>query len=113
MDSMVRAGDQQVGSLVLMSDYLAPTPLWVGVGACLGHGYLERLGLPEPLAQQLLAWQELFDAHYRQEGGWDSPDAATIYEQDGHQLQAALQEALPDSVVQLDLWPITGQAPSV
>lgn len=110
---MVRTVDEQVGSLVLMSDYLAPTPLWAGVGACLGRGYLERLGLPEPLTQGLLAWQELFDAHYRHEDGWDSPDVATTYEQDGHQLRAALQEALPSSVVQLDLWPITGQAPSV
>ena len=113
MDLVVRAVDEAVRSLVLMSDYLASTPLWVGVGACLGCGYLERLGLPEPLAQGLLAWQELFDAHYRQEGGWDSPDVATTYEQNGHRLQAALQKALPDSVVQLDLWPITGQAPSV
>ena len=110
---MVRAVDKQVGSLVLTSDYLAPTPLWVGVGACLGRDYLERLRLPQPLVQGLLAWQELFDAHYRPEGGWDSPEAATTYEQDGHQLRSSLQEALPDSVVRLDLWPITGQAPTV
>ncbi|WP_432524274.1 hypothetical protein [Kineococcus sp. SYSU DK006] len=105
--------DEQVGSLVLMSDYLAPTPLWAGVGACLGRSYLEQLGLPEPLMQGLLAWQDLFDAHYRQDDGWDSQDAASTYEQDGRQLQKALQEALPHAVVQLDLWPITGQAPSV
>ncbi len=110
---MVRALDQAVGSLVLMSDYLASTPLWIGLGACMGRDYLEQLRLPEPLVRDLLTWQELFDTHYRHEDGWDSPQAAKTYEQDGHRLRSTLQKALPDYVVRLDLWPVTGQAPGV
>lgn len=110
---MAHTLDEQAESLVLMSDYQAPTPLWSGVGTCLGRGHLDRLNLPETLVRGLLAWQQHFDAHYRSEGEWDSPEAATTYGRDGHDLQRALREALPRSVVRLDLWPITGQAPSV
>ena len=106
MHPLVRTVDKQVGSLVLASDYLAPTPC--GPRAVPALDVTTSSGCACLSRWCLLARQELFDAHHRHEDGWDSPEAATTYEQDGHQLRSASQKALPDAVVRLDLWSITG-----
>ena len=98
----------QYDRLRLMSDYLAPTPVWAP--AELG-GYvltdLEQLGVEEALCRELLAWQHYFDEHHPLDlCAWDSPRSEATYADDGHRLHDRLRAALPGVRVDLDLWPV-------
>jgi hypothetical protein len=98
-------------SLCLMTDYGAGTPLWIG-GENLSD--LEPLNLGPHLVRSLLSWQHHFDEHflYDREPSWDRPASRDWYAQEGARLHERLRRALPDIQVTLDLWPVTGKAPS-
>ncbi|WP_380158861.1 hypothetical protein [Kineococcus sp. R86509] len=96
--------------LRLMSDYLAPTPVWAPAdlgGFVLSITHLDDLGLDETLRTGLLRWQAYFDEHHPVDlCGWDSPMSCTRYAGEGFRLQQELTDALPGVRFDLDLWPV-------
>jgi hypothetical protein len=91
-----------------MTDYLAPTPVWVDHTTVLSD--LTALGLSEHLVAELLAWQRYFDEHFSTDGLWNPPVGDEIYATTGRQLHDRLTRALPGTEVTLDLWPVEGSA---
>jgi len=103
--------------LRLMSDYLAPTPVWAPAdlgGFVLSRDHLDDLGVDETLRTGLLGWQAFFDEHHPVDlCGWDSPASCARYAGEGRRLQQALGDALPYIHVDLDLWsvPVQDESP--
>ncbi|MEW1956504.1 hypothetical protein [Kineococcus sp. NPDC059986] len=101
---------QRLERLRLMSDYLAPTPVWAPAdlgGFVLSPAHLDHLGLDEHLRTGLLSWQAYFDEHHPVDlCGWDSPSSCTRYASEGFRLQSELNDALPGVHFDLDLWPV-------
>jgi hypothetical protein len=96
--------------LRLMSDYLAPTPVWAPAdmgGFVLSRTHLDDLGLVAALRTGLLEWQAFFDEHHPVDlCGWDSPASCQQYASEGFRLQSELTHALPGVRFDLDLWPV-------
>ncbi len=89
--------------LRLMSDYRAPTPLWLDTAHVLGD--LAPLGLSAHLVESLHRWQLYFDAHFSSTG-WDADERMRWYAAEGEVLRERLSRALPDTTIILDLWPV-------
>jgi len=89
-----------------MTDYLAPTPVWVDHTRVLSD--LSTLSLPALLVAELLDWQRYFDEHFTTDGLWDVTAGAETYADTGRTLHDRLSRALPGTEVSLDLWPVEG-----
>ena len=90
----------------LATDYSAPTPLWSDAG---GLDYAE-LGLTPPLAARLAAWNDLFQDHYRWDGGWQDAQARASFAALAHRLVRDLEHELDPTEVVLDDWTGTVQS---
>jgi hypothetical protein len=90
-----------------MSDYMCVVPLWGAVG-CLGNP-AATLGVSGKLSDDLLAWQEHFEKHFRYDTGWDHRDQAVAYADEGRKLVARLRSELPSYDIQIDLWPVEAE----
>lgn len=87
-----------------MNDYSAQWPLWAEDGM-IGP---DDLGLSPPLAADLKAWQELFDADFHWETGWRTPAAQERHAREAAALVRRLRaEVGPDVEVELDTWPVS------
>lgn len=90
-------------SVRLASDYACGFPLWDGAGR-LSTGDLE---LSPELEQDLVAWQELFDAHFHWGRGWDDSSHEQAYATAADGLADRMRWELGDGAdVTVDLWPV-------
>lgn len=86
-----------------MSDYGVGRPLWDDHGATAPSAF----DVPVELAARLRAWQDHFEEHFHFENGWRSAQDATVYVEQGKELQRLLTKELGRSAcVELDLWPV-------
>lgn len=89
--------------LQLASDYAADTPVWVDGGLLLD---LDQLGIDEQLQADLIAWQRVFEEHFRPTLAWDGPEPRARYAEQGPVLLDRLRTALPGVTIGIDLWPL-------
>lgn len=94
---------EELRHLVLMNDYCCGMPLWSRGG--LVSNPVAELGISAELSQQLLAWQEFFDAHVDPLSGWDLPANATRHRKHGRYLHRMLEAELPDCEIRSDYRP--------
>jgi hypothetical protein len=95
-------------SLKLASDYAADTPIWVDGGLLRN---LDQLGIDKQLQADLIAWQLLFEEHFRPTLAWDGPEPRAQYAEQGPVLLNRLRIALPDVGIEIDLWPLEPDLP--
>lgn len=86
--------------LVLMNDYGCGMPLWSWGGPV--SDPVAELGTSAGLSQQLLDWQQFFDAHLDPLSGWDEPANATRQRKHGRYLHRMLEAELPDCEIRSD-----------
>lgn len=80
-----------IGTVKLMSDYMADWPLWGRMGLTELEDWQM---LSEQLLQRLQAWDETFQSSYRVENGWTTHRLATWYANEGERLARDLADEL-------------------
>jgi hypothetical protein len=92
--------------VTLMSDYSCGWPLWAR--GSLDDASAEALGLSEELAHDLLELQDVFDAGFHWERGWqragDEERYARLAVDTWYRLKRELHDQ--DVDVEIDLWPV-------
>ena len=88
-----------------MSEYSVGWPLWTA------HEQLaapEDLSLSASLADDLRAWQDLFEREFHRDGGWHTAEAEACYARAAPDLLHRLRRELGADVhVTLDAWPVS------
>lgn len=84
----------------LSPDYGAPSPLWPN------SDEVDELVSPE-LLERLVAWQLVFDDHFRYDTGWRSPEVKERWARQASELERELRlELRPEIQLEVDLWPL-------
>ena len=82
--------------ILLMAEYACVWPVW-GEGSGMHDGD-EELPISDALRQDLLDWQEFFEAHMHHDRGWDTARAGEEWASRGRGLQQRLQRELDEPV---------------
>jgi hypothetical protein len=100
--------DGQVIRIRLMPDYTGPdwVPLWPS------SDDTDAL-VPQPLLDELIAWQEDFLQNFHPEKGWRTREAMEKWASKAAELEAELRSALAGKAeLEVDLWPLPKGEPS-